>query len=62
MKNGSLSTITVYWNSRILQAVLDTQHGMGMQSYALPILEDDRLISKFIDEIESKEPQLDAAG
>jgi hypothetical protein len=33
-----------------------------MQSHALPILEDDRLISKFIDEIESKEPQLDGAG
>jgi hypothetical protein len=58
----SLSTIIVDWNGRVLQAVPDTQHGMAMQSYALPILEDDRLISRFIDEIESKEPQIDAAG
>jgi hypothetical protein len=49
-------------DGRVLRAVPDTLHGMGMRSHALPILEDDRLISRFIDEIESKEPQIDGAG
>lgn len=47
---------------RFLQSVPDNQQGMCFQCHAPHILEYSHLVNRFIDEVKSKDPQIDGVG